>query len=132
MRAQSDTIHQSIYDLIHSEDRDELRRQLDWAAFLRAHADDAACAAGVEEAGAAAPAHGSGAHTGSSGRQAARTRDKEQREQKQQGAAKSSGTPRPAHCSQAAPGATPDDPRATLNSGSHSPAMLYALHYRLQ
>ncbi len=31
---QSDIIHQSVYDLIHSEDREELRKQLQWDSFI--------------------------------------------------------------------------------------------------
>ena len=107
--AQSDTIHQSIYDLIHSEDRDELRRQLDWAAFLRAPTDDplAATAAGADQ-------------QTSSGR--SRGRDKEQRDQKhsKSGSSSSGSGARPAHSAQPATNSLPDDPRATLNSGARS------------
>ena len=31
---QSDVIHQSVYELVHSEDREELQRQLMWSSFL--------------------------------------------------------------------------------------------------
>ena len=31
---QSDVIHQSVYELVHSEDREELQRQLIWNTFL--------------------------------------------------------------------------------------------------
>ena len=31
---QSDVIHQSVYELVHSEDREELQRQLGWDSFL--------------------------------------------------------------------------------------------------
>ena len=31
---QSDVIHQSVYELVHSEDREELQRQLIWNSFL--------------------------------------------------------------------------------------------------
>ena len=31
---QSDIIHQSVYELVHSEDREELQRQLMWSSFL--------------------------------------------------------------------------------------------------
>ena len=31
---QSDVIHQSVYELVHSEDREELQRQLTWSSFL--------------------------------------------------------------------------------------------------
>ena len=31
---QSDVIHQSVYELVHSEDREELQRQLNWDSFL--------------------------------------------------------------------------------------------------
>ena len=31
---QSDIVHQSVYELVHSEDREELQRQLMWNAFL--------------------------------------------------------------------------------------------------
>ena len=31
---QSDIVHQSVYELVHSEDREELQRQLTWNAFL--------------------------------------------------------------------------------------------------
>jgi hypothetical protein len=30
----SDVIHQSVYELVHSEDREELQRQLTWSSFL--------------------------------------------------------------------------------------------------
>ena len=33
---QSDVIHQSVYELVHSEDREELQRQLMWSSFLSA------------------------------------------------------------------------------------------------
>merc|ERR1719323_388511 len=33
---QSDVIHQSVYELVHSEDREELQRQLGWDSFLGA------------------------------------------------------------------------------------------------
>jgi hypothetical protein len=33
---QSDIIHQSVYELVHSEDREELQRQLLWNSFLPA------------------------------------------------------------------------------------------------
>ena len=31
---QSDVIHQSVYELVHSEDREELQRQLGWNSFM--------------------------------------------------------------------------------------------------
>lgn len=31
---QSDIVHQSVYELVHSEDREELQRQLMWNSFL--------------------------------------------------------------------------------------------------
>lgn len=31
---QSDIVHQSVYELVHSEDREELQRQLLWNSFL--------------------------------------------------------------------------------------------------
>ena len=31
---QSDVIHQSVFELVHSEDREELQRQLHWSSFL--------------------------------------------------------------------------------------------------
>uniref|UniRef100_A0A8D8L0L1 Aryl hydrocarbon receptor n=1 Tax=Culex pipiens TaxID=7175 RepID=A0A8D8L0L1_CULPI len=31
---QSDIVHQSVYELVHSEDREELQRQLLWNTFL--------------------------------------------------------------------------------------------------
>ena len=31
---QSDVIHQTVYELVHSEDREELQRQLSWSSFL--------------------------------------------------------------------------------------------------
>ena len=31
---QSDVVHQSVFELVHSEDRDELQRQLNWNSFL--------------------------------------------------------------------------------------------------
>lgn len=31
---QSDVIHQSVYELVHSEDREELQKQLGWDSFL--------------------------------------------------------------------------------------------------
>ena len=31
---QSDVIHQSVYELVHSEDREELQRQLGWISFM--------------------------------------------------------------------------------------------------
>ena len=37
-------IHQSVYELVHSEDREELQRQLTWSSFL-----------GSEEAGSSLP-----------------------------------------------------------------------------
>lgn len=33
---QSDIVHQSVYELVHSEDREELQRQLMWNSFLPA------------------------------------------------------------------------------------------------
>ncbi|KAF4518358.1 hypothetical protein B566_EDAN007085 [Ephemera danica] len=33
---QSDIVHQSVYELVHSEDREELQRQLLWNSFLPA------------------------------------------------------------------------------------------------
>ena len=33
---QSDVIHQSVYELVHSEDREELQRQLLWNSLLPA------------------------------------------------------------------------------------------------
>jgi aryl hydrocarbon receptor len=33
-RLQSDIVHQSVYELVHSEDREELQRQLLWNSFL--------------------------------------------------------------------------------------------------
>lgn len=33
---QSDIIHQSVYELVHSEDREELQKQLLWNSFLPA------------------------------------------------------------------------------------------------
>ena len=33
-RFQSDVVHQSVFELVHSEDRDELQRQLNWNSFL--------------------------------------------------------------------------------------------------
>ena len=35
-RLQSDIVHQSVYELVHSEDREELQRQLMWNSFLPA------------------------------------------------------------------------------------------------
>lgn len=35
---QSDIVHQSVYELVHSEDREELQRQLLWNSFLPADA----------------------------------------------------------------------------------------------
>ena len=32
---QSDVIHQSVYELVHSEDREDLQRQLMWSSFLQ-------------------------------------------------------------------------------------------------
>lgn len=32
--SQSDIVHQSVYELVHSEDREELQRQLMWNSFL--------------------------------------------------------------------------------------------------
>lgn len=34
VRLQSDIVHQSVYELVHSEDREELQRQLMWNSFL--------------------------------------------------------------------------------------------------
>jgi hypothetical protein len=31
---QSDVVHQSVYELVHSEDREELQRQLHWNSFI--------------------------------------------------------------------------------------------------
>ena len=31
---QSDVVHQSVFELVHSEDREELQRQLVWNSFL--------------------------------------------------------------------------------------------------
>ena len=31
---QSDVVHQSVFELVHSEDREELQRQLHWNSFL--------------------------------------------------------------------------------------------------
>lgn len=31
---QSDIVHQSVYELVHSEDREELQRQLLWNSFI--------------------------------------------------------------------------------------------------
>ena len=31
---QSDVVHQSVFELVHSEDRDELQRQLFWNSYL--------------------------------------------------------------------------------------------------
>lgn len=39
---QSDIVHQSVYELVHSEDREELQRQLLWNSFLPA--EHAGCA----------------------------------------------------------------------------------------
>lgn len=36
MLFQSDIVHQSVYELVHSEDREELQRQLLWNSFLPA------------------------------------------------------------------------------------------------
>lgn len=36
LRSQSDIVHQSVYELVHSEDREELQRQLLWNSFLPA------------------------------------------------------------------------------------------------
>lgn len=33
---QSDIVHQSVYELVHSEDREELQKQLMWNSFLPA------------------------------------------------------------------------------------------------
>ena len=38
---QSDVIHQSVYELVHSEDREELQRQLGWNSFMGTGADNA-------------------------------------------------------------------------------------------
>ena len=38
---QSDVIHQSVYELVHSEDREELQRQLTWSSFLSAEEQNA-------------------------------------------------------------------------------------------
>mgnify|MGYP003555899487 CR=1 FL=1 len=34
LSSQSDIVHQSVYELVHSEDREELQRQLMWNSFL--------------------------------------------------------------------------------------------------
>lgn len=36
LSSQSDIVHQSVYELVHSEDREELQRQLMWNSFLPA------------------------------------------------------------------------------------------------
>ena len=38
---QSDVIHQSVYELVHSEDREELQRQLGWNSSMGTGADNA-------------------------------------------------------------------------------------------
>lgn len=115
--AQSDTIHQSIYDLIHSEDRDELRRQLDWAAFLRAHNEDpiaATCAAAGS--GLEASAHGSDQQT-SSGRSRGHKETRDQKQSKSGAGGRSGSGARAARSAQPAPNSLPEDPLSTLNSG---------------
>jgi hypothetical protein len=37
---QSDIVHQSVYELVHSEDREELQRQLMWNAFCPGEISD--------------------------------------------------------------------------------------------
>ncbi|XP_046747183.1 neuronal PAS domain-containing protein 1-like isoform X2 [Diprion similis] len=49
---QSDIVHQSVYELVHSEDREELQRQLMWNSFLPAES------AGLPLNDALAPQHG--------------------------------------------------------------------------
>lgn len=41
---QSDIVHQSVYELVHSEDREELQRQLMWNSFLPAERQAASLA----------------------------------------------------------------------------------------